>query len=215
MEKMHDKIVNVDYITMTKLGVRQMLTRLVVLGCLMQWPMSGYQIQLILQVSQTEQWAGILPGSVYHALKKLEKEGMVILKGTEKTGNRLKSIYEISPAGKDEFSKLLKEAWQKPCLHFPSNIYGAVSFLDDTQLKEVLPLIDKQVDMLKDELEEWNDGEIAKAKFCNAELPDYMKAIFENGRKHIELDIELLKKLQKTLPKEKLTGGFYGKPDNQ
>lgn len=192
-----------------------MLTRLVVLGCLMQWPMSGYQIQLILQVSQTEQWAGILPGSVYHALKKLEKEGMVILKGTEKTGNRLKSIYEISPAGKDEFSKLLKEAWQKPCLHFPSNIYGAVSFLDDTQLKEVLPLIDKQIDMLKDELEEWNDGEIAKAKFCNAELPDYMKAIFENGRKHIELDIELLKKLQKTLPKEKLTGGFYGKPNDQ
>ena len=91
-----------------------MLTRLMVLGCLMQWPMTGYQIQLILQVSQTEQWAGILPGSVYHALKKLEKEGMVMLKGTEKTGNRLKSIYEITPAGKDEFSKLLKEAWQKP-----------------------------------------------------------------------------------------------------
>lgn len=87
-------------------------------------------------------------------------------------------------------------------------------FLDDTQLKEVLPLISKQIDMLKDELEEWNDGEIAKTKFCNAELPDYMKAIFENGRKHIELDIELLKRLQKTLPKEKLMGGFYGKPND-
>lgn len=192
-----------------------MLTRLMVLGCLMQWPMSGYQIQLILQVSQTEQWAGILPGSVYHALKKLEKEGMVVLKGTEKTGNRLKSIYEITPTGKNEFSNLLREAWQKPCLHFPSGIYGAVSFLDDTQLKEVLPLIDQQIGILKNELEEWNAGETAKAKFYNAELPDYMKAIFENGRKHIELDIALLKNLQKTLPKEKLKGGFYGKSSDQ
>ena len=192
-----------------------MLTRLMVLGCLMEWPMSGYQIQLILQVSQTEQWAGILPGSVYHALKKLEKEGMVVLKGTEKTGNRLKSIYEITPTGKEEFSNLLKEAWQKPCLHFPSGIYGAVSFLDDTQLKEVLPLIDQQIGILKNELEEWNAGETAKAKFYNAELPDYMKAIFENGRKHIELDIALLKNLQKTLPKEKLKGGFYGKSSDQ
>lgn len=192
-----------------------MLTRLMVLGCLMQWPMSGYQIQLILQVSQTEQWAGILPGSVYHALKKLEKEGMVVLKGTEKTGNRLKSIYEITPTGKEEFSNLLKEAWQKPCLHFPSGIYGAVSFLDDTQLKEVLPLIDQQIGILKNELEEWNAGETAKAKFYNAELPDYMKAIFENGRKHIELDIALLKNLQKTLPKEKMKGGFYGKSTDQ
>ena len=192
-----------------------MLTRLMVLGCLMQWPMSGYQIQLILQVSQTEQWAGILPGSVYHALKKLEKEGIVVLKGTEKTGNRLKSIYEITPTGKEEFSNLLKEAWQKPCLHFPSGIYGAVSFLDDTQLKEVLPLIDQQIGILKNELEEWNAGETAKAKFYNAELPDYMKAIFENGRKHIELDIALLKNLQKTLPKEKLKGGFYGKSSDQ
>ena len=192
-----------------------MLTRLMVLGCLMQWPMSGYQIQLILQVSQTEQWAGILPGSVYHALKKLEKEGMVVLKGTEKTGNRLKSIYEITPTGKEEFSNLLKEAWQNPCLHFPSGIYGAVSFLDDTQLKEVLPLIDQQIGILKNELEEWNAGETAKAKFYNAELPDYMKAIFENGRKHIELDIALLKNLQKTLPKEKLKGGFYGKSSDQ
>lgn len=192
-----------------------MLTRLIVLGCLMQWPMSGYQIQLILQVSQTEQWAGILPGSVYHALKKLEKEGMVMLKGTEKTGNRLKSIYEITPAGKDEFTSLLQEAWKKPYLHFPSNVYSALSFLNDTQLEEVLPLIDKQIDMLKAELNEWNDGEVAKAKFYNTELPDYIKAVFENGRKHIELDIEFLEQLQKTLPKEKFnfTGGFYGQPN--
>lgn len=194
-----------------------MLTRLFVLGCLMQWPLSGYQIQLILQVSQTDQWADILPGSVYHALKKLEKEGMVVLKGTEKTGNRLKSIYEITPDGKEEFLKLLREAWQKPCLHFPSNIYGALSFLNNVQIEEVLPLIGKQIEMLKTERDEWNCGEEMKAKFYNNALPDYLKAVFENGRRHIELDIEFLETLQKMLPNEnfELTGGYYGNSKNQ
>lgn len=173
----------------------------------MQWPMSGYQIQLILQVSQTEQWAGILPGSVYHALKKLEKEGLVLLKGTEMTGNRLKSIYEITPAGKDEFANLLKEAWKEPCLHFPSNIYGALSFLDETNLSEILPLIEHQIDVLQNELETWNEGEKAKAKFNNTELSDSVKMIFENGRRHIQLDIDFLKKLQETLPHEKTQSG--------
>jgi DNA-binding PadR family transcriptional regulator len=180
-----------------------LLTRLFVLGCLMQWPMSGYQIQLILQVSQTEQWAGILPGSVYHALKKLEKERFVLLKGTEMTGNRLKSIYEITPAGKDEFAKLLKEAWQKPLLHFPSNIYGALSFLNETDLCEILPLIKQQIAVLQNELATWNQGEKAKENFNNAELSDSVKMIFENGRRHIQLDIDFLKGLQETLPNEK------------
>jgi DNA-binding PadR family transcriptional regulator len=169
----------------------------------MQWPMSGYQIQLILQVSQTEQWAGILPGSVYHALKKLEKERFVLLKGTEMTGNRLKSIYEITPAGKDEFAKLLKEAWQKPLLHFPSNIYGALSFLNETDLCEILPLIKQQIAVLQNELATWNQGEKAKENFNNAELSDSVKMIFENGRRHIQLDIDFLKGLQETLPNEK------------
>jgi len=66
----------------------------------------------------------------------------------------------------------------------------------------VLPLIDKQIEILKNELEEWNAGETAKAKFYNAELPDYMKAIFENGRKHIELDIALLKICKKLCQKK-------------
>lgn len=191
-----------------------MLTRLFVLGCLMQWPMSGYQIQLILQVSQTEQWAGILPGSVYHALKKLGKEGMVSLKGTEMTGNRLKSIYEITPAGKKEFTRLLQEAWKEPCLHFPSNIYGALSFLNETELSEILPLIEQQIKVLQNELEIWNNGEKAKAQFQNSALPDSVKMVFENGRKHIQLDIDFLKELQKILPREteKRGGDHHGKP---
>lgn len=189
----------------------KLLTRLFVLGLLIQSPMSGYQIQLMLQVSQTEQWAGILPGSVYHALKKLEKEGLVLLHGTEMTGNRLKSIYEITPAGKEEFSKLLKEAWSEPVLHFPSKLYGALSFPGESDPDEILPLLSHQLEVLSSELELWNSGEEAKEKFIGSELPESIKLVFENGRRHIQLDMDFLKKLQKVLPRE--LNGKKGKTD--
>jgi DNA-binding PadR family transcriptional regulator len=73
-----------------------MLTRLFVLGLLTWRPLSGYEMQVILQLNQTERWAGILPGSIYHALKKLAAEGMVVLQATEQVGNRAKAIYAIS-----------------------------------------------------------------------------------------------------------------------
>ena len=56
------------------------MTRLMVLGLLKSKPMSGYEIQQILTKSQSDSWAGILPGSIYHALKKMEKEGLVEIK---------------------------------------------------------------------------------------------------------------------------------------
>src|SRR6266516_4437077 len=100
-----------------------MLTRLFVLGLLTQRPMSGYAIQVVLQLSQTQQWARVLPDSVYHALKKLTDENFVVLQATELTGNQNKAIYAITPTGKDEFRKLLKKTWSTPVLHFPTKLY--------------------------------------------------------------------------------------------
>ena len=49
------------------------MTQLFVLGALQMRPMSGYDIQLMLQQSEAERWSGVQVGSIYHALKKLEK----------------------------------------------------------------------------------------------------------------------------------------------
>ncbi len=51
------------------------MTRLMVLGMLRTKPMSGYEMQQLMQVSEVDKWAGILPGSIYHALKKMDKRG--------------------------------------------------------------------------------------------------------------------------------------------
>src|SRR6266702_1420247 len=177
-----------------------MLTRLFVLGLLTQRPMSGYAIQVILQLSQTQQWAKVLPGSVYHALKKLADEGFVVLQATEQAGNRSKAIYAITPAGKEEFRTLLKEAWFIPVLHFPAEIYAALSFLDYLPREEIVLALDERIAALERELTNWNEGEIRKAEFMQGPLPDYLHALFANGREHMEVDLHFLHYLREAIP---------------
>jgi DNA-binding PadR family transcriptional regulator len=86
------------------------LVRLFVLGLLLRRPMSGYEVQRILQLNRTDLWAGILSGSIYHALKKLEAEGLVTLSVTEQSGNRTRAIYAITHKGVSEHRSLLREA---------------------------------------------------------------------------------------------------------
>ncbi len=151
-----------------------MLTRLFVLGLLTWRPLSGYEIHFILQQNQTERWAGILPGSIYHALKKLADEGFVVLQATEQVGNRAKAIYAITSAGEEEFRRLLKETWRVPLLHFPSGIYTALGFVDS------LPRV--------------------KAQYIPEAMLEYQRALFANGREHLEIDLRFLRYLRETLP---------------
>ena len=45
------------------------MTKLLVLGLLDGGPMSGYDLQQKLGGADAERWGGVLPGSIYHALK--------------------------------------------------------------------------------------------------------------------------------------------------
>lgn len=177
-----------------------MITRLIVLGLLRMQPLSGYAIQYYLQLNQTEQWAGILPGSIYHALKKLAGEGFIRLEGVEQTGNRAKSLYTITQAGEEEFQRLLREVLRTPTLHFPSALYAALNFIDDLPREDTIAALDEQITRLEGELRVWNEGEARKADAMGMPLPDLLRASFQNGREHIEADLRFLRYLRDTLP---------------
>jgi DNA-binding PadR family transcriptional regulator len=178
-----------------------MLVRLFVLGLLLRRPMSGYEVQRILQLNRTDLWAGILSGSIYHALKKLEAEGMVTLSVTERSGNRARAIYAITTGGEAEYRTLLREAWRSPTPHFPSGLYAALSFTDDLPRAEVLALLDVHIATLEDQLAAWDAGEHEKAALAGP-LPGYIGAIFDNGREHMQTDLRFLRRLRETLPHE-------------
>ena len=140
-----------------------MITRLFVLGLLSFHPMSGYAIQHYLHLNRADQWAAILPGSIHHALKKLVAEGSVRLQSTEQTGYRTKVIYAITPAGIEEFHRLLEQTWSTPGPHYPVGLYAALTLLNALPRETVLAAIDTHIAALQLELEAWNTGEATQA----------------------------------------------------
>jgi DNA-binding PadR family transcriptional regulator len=87
-----------------------MSVRLFVLGLVNAHETYGYQIKATAHLWGLERWAQIQDGSIYHALTKLEEEGMVDQKQPEQSeNNRPRYVYCITSKGHQEFLRLLRE----------------------------------------------------------------------------------------------------------
>lgn len=81
--------------------------RLFVLGTLAQeGEMHGYQIHRVATTDRTETWAGVKPGSVHAALKRLATEGLVEVVRTEQSPTApQRTIYRITQAGRTQLGR--------------------------------------------------------------------------------------------------------------
>lgn len=89
-----------------------MSTKLMVLGVTHRHKQAhGYRVLHDLKSWQAENWTKIRPGSIYHALTQLTKEGLLTEEGTEK-GSRgsSKTIYTLTKKGERELLVLIEEA---------------------------------------------------------------------------------------------------------
>jgi len=88
-------------------------TRLLVLGAVrILQPVHGYDVRRELVGWHLEEWTNVEPGSIYSALKTLEKDGMIRRVGGGETGGRpAKTEYELTGEGESEFQTLLRIAW--------------------------------------------------------------------------------------------------------
>jgi DNA-binding PadR family transcriptional regulator len=168
-----------------------------VLGLLTQKPMSGYEIQQVLQMTQSDKWAGILTGSIYHALKKMEAEGLVRLEAVEHTGNRTKAIYRITDRGQEEFRKLLTEALTQSSVAFPTALYTAMSFLEALPADVVIAALEEQKRKIEADYEAMKAGEREKEKY--GPVPPHVRLLFRNMYDQFELQLRLLNDLQAIL----------------
>ena len=168
-----------------------------VLGLLMNKPMSGYQMQQVLQMTQSDKWAGILPGSIYHALKKMEGEGLVRLESVEHTGNRAKAIYRITDRGRKEFRKLLEEALKQSSVTFPTALYTAVSFLEALPAEVAIAALEEQKRQIEADYEAMKAGAREKEKY--GPVPPHVRLVFQNMFEQFELQLKLLNELQAVL----------------
>lgn len=72
----------------------------------------GYDVRRELLSWRADQWANVAPGSIYNALKSLERDGLLAIIGTEQPGGRpARTTYRITPEGRKEAASMLRELW--------------------------------------------------------------------------------------------------------
>lgn len=90
-----------------------MIIRLLILGILKRRGSAhGYRMYRDLVEWRVETWTVIRPGSIYHALTQLEKQGFIVevSKTTDKKLGPSKTEYKLTVQGGQEFTRLLELA---------------------------------------------------------------------------------------------------------
>lgn len=120
-------------------------TRVLILGCLLDKPLNGYQVRRQLEVMGVEHWANVAFGSIYHGLSKMAEEGLLEVVESGKGG---KTVYEVSAAGRMEFHRQLLETWYdvRPIID-PFQV--ALTFMDRLTKQEILDALDGRIRQLR------------------------------------------------------------------
>lgn len=175
------------------------MTQLLVLGLLKEKPLSGYDIQLALQVSDAESWGGVLVGSIYHALKKLEKDGHIEIASLEQTGNRQKAVYQITDTGVEHLYKLIADVLQSSSVVLPTAFYSGLNFMDLIPKEQRIVALKLQKMVLKKEYDNLRHGLEKKKTAMDNTLPTISELVFDHMFATIQQQYEFVNQLLKLL----------------
>jgi DNA-binding PadR family transcriptional regulator len=127
--------------------------RLLVLGAVRQHGRAhGYQVRNDLEYWGAHEWSNAKPGSIYHALKQMAKQGLLLAHeiAPSTAGGPPRTEYEITDQGTEEYFTLLRRSLtaydQKPDI-----LSAALGFMVDLGRAETLELLRERVHAI----EEW------------------------------------------------------------
>ena len=172
------------------------MTRLLVLGLLDQGPMSGYDIQQRIREADAERWGGVLVGSIYYALKKLEREGAVSLAAVEQTGHRERAVYQITERGRACLRELVVKSLRESSAVYPTSMYSGLSLLEKIPREEAVRALEEQRAQLDRELAALEAGEGSNQ---GREVPAISRLTIENMFAVIRLQRQFAEQILDTL----------------
>ncbi|WP_338698907.1 PadR family transcriptional regulator [Streptomyces sp. Q6] len=127
--------------------------RLLVLGAVRQHGRAhGYQVRADLEYWGAHQWSNAKPGSVYHALKAMAKQGLLRAHETAPSpaGGPPRTEYELTEQGRQEYLDLVRAALTSYDQR-PDNLAAALGCMVDLPREEVVALLEERVRRV----EEW------------------------------------------------------------
>lgn len=109
-------------------------TRMLLLGAVALFePVNGYQIRRELLSWQVDRWAHTNPGSIYHGLTRLTRDGHLVRHDLV-DGGREVAVYELTAGGRDELERLMASSLETV------DAYDRAAF---TAAFSMLPLLDR------------------------------------------------------------------------
>lgn len=172
------------------------MTNLIILAFLRDRPMHGYEIQQMIQTSRMDTWANLLSGSIYYALNKMEKEGLIEAVAEERTGARLRKIYGITKQGEQLFRQLIEDAVKLPPHSVKSDFVAALNWIETLPKEQALAYLDQNLAQLEETLALWRLGRSLKSEHG---LTPIAEACFDNAIALLELDISFVQKVKTLL----------------
>jgi DNA-binding PadR family transcriptional regulator len=125
---------------------------LAVLSCLHERPMHPYEINTTLRSRGKEQSIKLNYGSLYSVVEALQKHGLITAHATTRAGRRPeRTVYEITPAGVEEFEDWLAELLSTPVREYTS-LEAGLSLMAGLPPDEAARLLDQRADNLRIEL---------------------------------------------------------------
>jgi DNA-binding PadR family transcriptional regulator len=125
--------------------------RLLVLGALRRRGRAhGYQVRMDLESWGAHEWSNATSGSVYHALKSMAGQGLLVTSETvpSETGGPPRIEYELTGKGEQEYSALLRQALadREPSLDV---LGAAVGLIEDLPREQALHMLRERADAMR------------------------------------------------------------------
>lgn len=125
------------------------LWSLTVLCLLRERPMHPYEMQRLIRQRHNDQFLDLKRGSLYHAIERLQKAGLIDPIETSREGRRPeRTTYRLTDLGEREVLDWLRELLAKPACE-PSQFVAALSFVQHLSAEDVLDQLQMRVQRLE------------------------------------------------------------------
>jgi DNA-binding PadR family transcriptional regulator len=121
---------------------RLSLLGLTALRLLHEQPMHPYEMARLIRERRIDEVLQLKRGSLYHAVERLARDGLVEAAETSREGRRPeRTVYRLTEAGRDEYEARLR-ALTSDVVYEPTRFTAAVQFLSSLPPREALRLLE-------------------------------------------------------------------------
>lgn len=160
-----------------------------ILGLLKERPMHGYELKKRLSYMLGHFWT-VSYGSLYPALKRLERSGDIERAYSVREKTRHRNVYRITRAGENDFIKLLSDTVANNSFADNEKFDLRMAFFQYLEPETRLSLLEKRVQYLKEQIPKFK-----AYRSRNRDQDRYRTSLFRHKVEQVKSDIRWLERL--------------------